>query len=95
MSTLGVNPDVPTQFRFLPVLDGGPAEEVVQLDGLVRRDGRFVLAGVLAQPEVDVLLQTGALHVLNLDVDAAGSAILRGAVDDVGVAVVKLAQVLP
>jgi len=38
----------------LAVLDRRAAQQVVQLDGLVRRHAGLVLRGVLAQPEVDV-----------------------------------------
>lgn len=39
----------------LPVLDGVPLQQVVQLHRLVGGRGHFVGAGILAQPEVDVL----------------------------------------
>ena len=65
MSTLGANPGGPTQFR-LPVLDGGPAEELVELDGLVGGDAGLVLRGLRPQPEVDVLLQPAPLRLLAL-----------------------------
>ncbi len=50
----------------LPVLDGGPAQEVVQLHRLVGGDGGLVLGRLLAQPEVDVLLQAAASSCLDL-----------------------------
>ena len=66
MSILGANPDGPTLFRFLPVLDGRPAEELVELDGLVGGDAGLVLRGLRPQPEVDVLLKPAPLRLLAL-----------------------------
>ena len=50
----------------VPVLDGRPAEELVELDGLVGGDASLVLRGLRAQPEVDVLFQAAALGFLAL-----------------------------
>ena len=50
----------------VPVLDGRPAEELVELDGLVGGDTSLVLRGLRAQPEVDVLLQAATLGFLAL-----------------------------
>ena len=66
MSILGANPDGPTLFRFLPVLYGRPAEELVELDGLVGGDAGLVLRGLRPQPEVDVLLKPAPLRLLAL-----------------------------
>ena len=50
----------------VPVLDGRPAEELVELDGLVGGDASLVLRGLRAQPEVDVLFHTAAPGFLAL-----------------------------
>ena len=50
----------------VPVLDGRPAEELVELDGLVCGDAGLVLRGLRPQPEVDVLLQPAPLRLLAL-----------------------------
>lgn len=50
----------------LSVLDGRPAQEVVQLDRLVGGHAGLVLAGLIAQPEVDVLLQPRPLGLADL-----------------------------
>ena len=51
----------------LPVLDGRPSQEVIQLHRLVRGHSCLVLSGFLAQPEVDVLLQATAADGTDLN----------------------------
>ena len=56
----------------LPVLDGRPAQMFVQLHRLVGSNGGLVGGGLLAQPEVDVLLHSSVMKARLHSLTTAG-----------------------